>query len=171
MIPAVSPAHLFAAIAAIGFCLAGAAPAAAQAMPDAANGRYALSPSGDGVIRLDTRTGAVSNCGKSEAGWACYTMPDERKALEDEIGRLETENAKLKAKLAEQSPASGPGSSGVLPKADKDAAPKVAEGERKIEIPLPSDADMDRFMSFLKGAWRRLVDMASQVQKEASGKI
>ena len=31
---------------------------AAQSMPDSENGRYALSPIADGVVRLDTRTGA-----------------------------------------------------------------------------------------------------------------
>ena len=49
--------------------------------------------------------------------------------------------------------------------------PKVAEGERKIEIPLPSDRDMDRVMSFLEQAWRRLVEMANRMQKDVSGKI
>jgi hypothetical protein len=47
----------------------------------------------------------------------------------------------------------------------------VAEGERKIEIPLPSDRDMDRVMSFFEQAWRRLVEMANRMQKDVSGKI
>jgi uncharacterized membrane protein len=53
----------------------------------------------------------------------------------------------------------------------KKPEPKVAEGERKIEIPLPSDRDMDRMMSFLERAWRRLIDMANRVQKDVSGRI
>jgi len=61
----------------------------------------------------------------------------------------------------------------ALPKSDplKKAEPKSAEGERKIEIPLPSDRDMDRVISFLEQAWRRLVEMANQMQKDVSGKI
>jgi hypothetical protein len=47
----------------------------------------------------------------------------------------------------------------------------VTDGERKIEIPLPSDRDMDRVMSFLEQAWRRLVDMANRMQKDVTGKI
>ena len=58
-------------------------------MPDTENGRYALSPAGDGVLRLDTRTGAVSTCNNSGAGWACYAVPDERAAMDAEIGRLQ----------------------------------------------------------------------------------
>ena len=62
--------------------------AVAQSMPDSENGRYALSPIPDGVIRLDTRTGAVSTCNNNGTGWACYSAPDERAALDAEIGRL-----------------------------------------------------------------------------------
>ena len=40
--------------------LAGERAAAGQALPDTENGRYALSTTPDGVLRLDTRTGAVS---------------------------------------------------------------------------------------------------------------
>jgi len=60
-----------------------------------------------------------------------------------------------------------------MPKTDqlKPSEPKVADGERKIEIPLPSDRDMDRVMSFLERAWRRLIEMANRVQKDVSGKI
>ena len=47
-----------------------------------------MSPVADGVIRLDTRTGAISNCTNSPSGWACYLSPDERKAMDEEIGRL-----------------------------------------------------------------------------------
>ena len=48
---------------------------------------------------------------------------------------------------------------------------KVVEGERKIEIPLPSDRDMDRMMSFLERAWRRLIEMANRVQRDINGRI
>jgi hypothetical protein len=49
--------------------------------------------------------------------------------------------------------------------------PKVVEGERKLEIPLPSDQDMDRVMSFVERAWRRLMEIANRMQKDAAGKI
>jgi hypothetical protein len=120
------------------------------------------------MIRLDTRTGTVSNCSNSAAGWACYAVPDERAAMDAEIGRLQAENAKLKAQLASREPVPGK-SEEALPKSDR--APNAADGQRKIEIPLPSDQDMDRVMSFLERAWRRLIDMANRVQKDVSGKL
>ena len=138
--------------------LAGIGTAAGESALDGDNGRYTFSPAPDGMIRLDTRTGSVSNCKSTASGWACYAVPDERKALDEEIGRLQTENEKLKAQLAAREPAA-PG------KSDD----KQADSQRKIEIPLPSDQDMDRVMSFLQRAWKRLVDMANQVQRDVSG--
>ena len=172
---ATSPAKFSTTLAAtaLAFCLGGIGAACAQAMPDSENGRYALSPVTDGVIRLDTRTGAVSTCSNSSAGWACYAVPDERAALDTEIGRLQADNEKLKAELATREPAVTGKIDEALPKADslKKPEPKVADGERKIEIPLPSDRDMDRVMSFLERAWRRLIDMANRMQKDVTGKI
>src|SRR4051794_8612286 len=159
----------FAAIALVGI----GGPATAQSLPDIENGRYALSPVGDGVVRLDTRTGAVSTCNNSGGGWACYVVPDERAALDAEIGRLQADNEKLKAELASRPPTVSGKIDEQLPKQDslKAPAPK-AEAERKIEIPLPSDRDVHRVMAFLERAWRRLVEIASRMQKDLSaGKI
>jgi hypothetical protein len=164
----------------LAFCLAGTGQALAEPMPETENGRYALSPAGDGVLRLDTRTGAISTCSNSGAGWACYAVPDERAAMDAEIGRLQADNErlkadndKLKAELAEREPTVAGTIEEPLPKSDslKKSEPKVAEGERKIEIPLPSDRDMDRMMSFLERAWRRLIEMANRVQRDVNGKI
>lgn len=160
-------AAAFAALIAIGGGLV-----AAQSAPDGENGRYSMTPIPEGVLRLDTRTGTVSTCTKNGAGWACYAVPDERAALDAEIGRLQADVEKLKGQLA-----AGPTVSGkideALPKSDplKKAEPKAAEGDRRIEIPLPSDQDVDRVMSFLERAWRRLIEMANRVQKDVSGKI
>ena len=152
-------------------CLGGIGGARAEPMPDGENGRYVLSPVSDGVIRLDTRTGSVSTCSNSGAGWACYAVPDERAALDAEIGRLQADNEKLKSQLAERDDKVAGKTEEALPKSDplKKPEPKVAEGERKIEIPLPSDRDMDRMMSFLERAWRRLIEMANRIQKDAAG--
>ena len=160
--------------------LAATSGALAQSMPDNEKGRYTMSQVADGVIRLDTRTGAVSTCNNGGAGWACYAVPDERAAYDAEIGRLQAENEKsraeiekLKTELASRAPTADDKIDEALPKSDslKKAEPKAAEVPRKIEIPLPSDRDMDRVMSFLEQAWRRLVEMAYRMQKDVSGKI
>jgi len=175
MMTATSPSKFSTSVAAtaVFLCLGGIGAAVAQSTPDTENGRYALSPVADGVLRLDTRTGAVSTCTNTGTGWACYTVPDERAALDAEIGRLQADNEKLKAELAAREPTVTGKIDEPLPKTDslKKPEPKVADGERKIEIPLPSDRDMDRMMSFLEQAWRRLVEMANRMQKDIAGKI
>lgn len=153
----------------ISLTLAATGIAAAQSLPDGENGRYSMVPVSDGVLRLDTRTGTVSTCSNSKAGWACYAVPDERTALEAEIGRLQAQVENLKAQLVSREP---PQPQQAPPNAEpgKDQ-PKAADNGRKIEVPLPSDEDLDRVMSFLERAWRRLIDMATRVQKDVSGRI
>jgi hypothetical protein len=192
MSTAISPWKFSTAIAATAviFGLAGyfgsIGAAVAQSMPDGEKGRYSMSTVGNGVIRLDTRTGAVSTCSNGGAGWACYAVPDERAALDTEIGRLQADNERLKAELAareatvtgktDEALPQGSLPQEILPKSDKTDSlkkpdPKMAEGGRKIEIPLPSEHDMDRMMSFLERAWKRLIEMANRVQKDVSGRI
>ncbi|MGC2779564.1 MAG: hypothetical protein WA418_28390 [Bradyrhizobium sp.] len=183
--------HVLAALAAAA-CLPGSAHAADDPAADADKGRYTMSTTADGVVRLDTRTGAVSTCSNGGGGWACYAVPDERAALDAEIGRLQAENEKLKGQLASRDQSISGKIDEPLPKdqalpksdqlkkpepkvgdkaGDKPGEPKSADGTRKLEIPLPSDQDMDRMMGFLEQAWRRLLDMAMRVQKDVSGKI
>lgn len=141
----------------------------AQTLPDIENGRYSLSPVADGVVRLDTRTGAVTTCSDKGGGWSCTIIPDERAAYDAEIGRLLKDNAALKAELAQRD-ASGGKTDEALPKQDS-LKPKT-DGERKLEIPLPSDKDLDKVMSFVESAWRKLIDIAARLQRDAnSGKI
>jgi hypothetical protein len=136
-----------------------AAPAQAQSAPDSENGRYTFSQVPDGMLRLDTRTGAVSICAKKDAGWACNSVPDERQALENEIARLQGENGALKKEmLARGLPLPG----GVA------SAPTGNQRELNLKVPLPSDAEIDRVMSALEKMWRRLQDM---VQTPNSDKI
>jgi hypothetical protein len=151
--------------------LCGVGAATAESKPESENGRFALSPFADGVVRLDTRTGEVSTCSNTGTGWACYAVPDERAALDAEIGRLQADNDRLKAELAAREPAVTGKIDEPLPKTDSLKPEPKAESQRKIEIPLPSDRDMDRLKSFLEQAWRRLVDVANRMQKDIAGKI
>jgi hypothetical protein len=180
----ISSTRSVATAVAIAVCLLGSAVAAEDSAPDTDNGRYTLSPTADGVIRLDSRTGAISTCNNSGKGWACYAVPDERAAMDAEIGRLQAENEKLKQALASRDQTvtgkvdeplpkdQALPKSDQLKKADpKMAEPNTADGSRRLEIPLPSDQDMDRMMAFVEQAWRRLVEMANRVQKDVSGKI
>src|SRR5262245_41697493 len=144
---------------ALTMSLAALAAASAQpATPDSENGRYSFNPVADGVLRLDTRTGQVSQCSRNDAGWTCKAVPDERSSLEAEIARLQGENATLKKELLARGQ--------PLPGVPSPPAAKPGEPELK----LPSDADVDKVMSFLERAWRRLLEMGRDVQKDMERK-
>jgi len=144
---------------AITLSLANLTVASAQtATPDSENGRYSFSPMADGALRLDTRTGQVSQCSRSDAGWACRLVPDERSALETEIARLQVENATLKKELLSRGlPIPGvPSPSGAKPE--------------EPELKLPSDAEVNKVISFLEKVWRRLIELGRNAQKDVEKK-
>lgn len=186
-----------------------AAPVFAQSTPDSENGRYTFSPTADGVLRLDTRNGSLASCHNRVAGWSCYAVPDERAALDAEIGKLQRENTQLKDTLArfkdEQArfdrdiaalkeahlrldaermklkeeldrrevAAAAPKIDAPLSKEDsqKKGAARDAGRTNKLELQLPDDREVERVVSFLERAWKRLIEMANRVQRDVSGKI
>lgn len=121
--------------------------------------RFAFHPSGNGYLRLDRATGAVSVCTPANGTWACTPGRDDRTAIDAEIARLQRDNAALKNALLERGialpgsvapappvpvpmPAPGSGAGpGAAPPAqagnatDDDAGKSAAEADR--EIPRP----------------------------------
>ena len=112
-----------------------AKPLAPSAVTSPEQGRYTMTPTPDGFLRLDTRSGAVSLC-KIEADSArCRIAADERSALDDEIARLSKDNAALRAKLAGN---------------DK---PGADYGWK-----LPNERDIDAAMNYAQRMVRRMLD-------------
>ncbi|MGI9383503.1 MAG: hypothetical protein ACR2PO_10140 [Methyloligellaceae bacterium] len=68
-------------------------------------GRYTMAPSGNGIVRLDSQTGAVSICGERFKRWVCRSVADDKHALQREIDRLTEENGTLRTKTAGITPA------------------------------------------------------------------
>lgn len=121
-----------------------------------ADGRFTFSRIDDGYVRLDNRTGQVSFCSKRTVGWTCQLAPDDRGVLENEIGRLQEENASLKRNLL---------ANGLpLPGSMKADPPVVQQNERTLAP--PSDPNIDRMKVIVEKAWRRLVEFISTLQKD-----
>ena len=84
-------------------------------------------------------------------------VADERAALEAEIARVQGENAALKKELlARNLP---------LPGAVKPDPPAA-----KTDDPPPNDADLTKMMAFVEKVWRRMVEIITNLQKEAMKK-
>lgn len=82
------------------------------------DGRYRITQTPDGFLKLDSRTGALSVCKSGASGYQCRLVPDDRMVLQQEIDRLATENAELKERLGEGREGSKkprPGSSSPTP--------------------------------------------------------
>jgi len=145
-----------AALVIAGVLFAGQTATAQTTSPDSEDGRYTFNRAGDGYLRLDGRTGQVSICSRRTVGWACRLVPDERAALEAEIGRLQGESAALKKELIAHNL---PLPSTVKPEV---AAPKPDEPR----LQMPSDADLNKMMNLMEKVWRRLVEMIASLQKD-----
>jgi len=129
---------------------------AAEGKPaENAEGRFTFSRMNDGYVRLDNRTGQVSFCNKRAVGWSCQVAPEDRGVLENEIARLQEENATLKKELLTH---------GMPLPGSMKGEPPVAQNGRPFS--LPSDPNIERMKVMVEKAWRRLVDMITALQKD-----
>jgi hypothetical protein len=125
--------------------------------PDTEGGRYVFSKQANGFLRLDTQSGAVSLCSEQPVGWACQAAPEDRAVLENEIARLQSENAELKKILLAHGLSLPPGVD----------APSTQNGST---LRLPSDADIDRAIAFVGHVWQRFMDAMARAQKQMFNK-
>ncbi len=139
---------------ALGIC---ALPAAAQS-PDPDDKRFTLHKVDDGYLRLDGRSGAVSLCTRPDSGWVCRAVPDERSALESEIGRLAAENAELKRTLLDR----GASLPGLPPRPPADVG---------VGSAAPTESDVDRVMALAGRLWRRTLDVVGNIKRELAAKL
>ena len=143
-------------------CIAIGSGAARCETPDAGEekGRYSFKDVADGLLRLDSRTGHVSLCRRGNVGWACEAVPEDRAALEDEIGRLDSENQRFRKDYAARG----------LPLPDGVRGEPRLGSRSEDRVKIPDDADLDRVMAFMERAWRRILEMVQRLNRETEEK-
>lgn len=94
--------------------------------------RFQLERTDEGIVRLDTETGAITVCRQENNELTCRMAPDERAAYEKELGLLEKRVTALEERLSQTPP---------------DRLPSDAEVDRSLSI-------MERFMRTFMGIIR-----------------
>jgi hypothetical protein len=115
-------------------------------------GRYTMTPAGDGFLRLDSATGAVSICRQKLDTWACENVADDSLALNQEIDRLTRENQELKGELAKAEAREA--DAGPLPANPSTQFPRLA---------------LDEMTDFINKIIRRLQDLVHDLKQQEAG--
>jgi hypothetical protein len=160
----ISKTHLIrlVSIAAFSVSLAGTAAAA----PGDDDGRYTLTPTDGGFVRLDRQTGAMSFCTKADA-WTCSPMVDSVDHLKTEVERLETENKALKTdkkNLEEMLGMAEPGKP-AQGSAEK-SSPLPGPGGPTGSMPVPTEKDVDKVFDYFEGMVKKLRERLKRLEKE-----
>jgi hypothetical protein len=127
---------------------------AASPAAEEGGGRYSMSPTDDGVVRLDTRTGAMALCTRKDERWACEDMNDSQRVLMSEIEKLQAENKSLKEQVEHLEQTLGLGENGA------DAA------KPGTTLTLPSEEEVDKAFDFLEGVLGKLRERIEKLKKE-----
>jgi chaperonin cofactor prefoldin len=137
----------------IGLAALVLAPAACLAAAEN-GGRYTMSPTEDGVVRLDTMTGAMALCTRTANHWACEDMSDSQQLLMREIEKLQAKNKSLQDQVDQLEETLGLGEN----QAD---APKPG-----TQFALPNEADVDKAFDYLESMLKKLHERMEKLQKE-----
>ena len=124
------------------------------AFADTNGGRYALSPTDDGFVRLDKQTGAMAQCTRNDGVWVCKPMADSQRQLQDELDKLRAENKSLRKQVDDLEETLGIG-----------PAPSDEEGPT-TKFVLPSEDDVDRAFDYLEKMLGKLRDRMEKLEKQ-----
>ncbi len=90
--------------------------------------RFVMKKTGNGFLRMDTKTGKVSVCRPKAGSWVCQAVADDREVLEKEIAGLEDRVGVLK---------------------------RYIKKSESSYFNLPSDKEVDQVLSYFEGLVKR----------------
>ena len=135
--------------------LAGLVGCGAAAAADDKPGRYTMTPTEGGVLKLDTVTGAVSLCTKAGADWSCTLTKDGEEALRKEIDGLKAEIEVLKEQLTKTEEIAGLGDPS-----------KGGEGRPHGKTELPTEKDVEQAFDYFERMVKKLRERLNRIEGE-----
>lgn len=127
------------------------------------SGRYRMSPTEGGFVRLDTVTGAMALCAKRDQGWSCTAMADDQASQRQRIETLEAENKALREEIKRLEEVLGVGES----KPGSGAAPAPAPPSGAFK--LPSEEDIDKGFDYLDRMLKKFRDRMKKLEEGGAG--
>ena len=142
---------LLASVLSAGFALAAVGALAGDDKP----GRYTMTPTEGGVLKLDTVTGAISLCTRSGDDWACKPTKDGEQALRREIDGLKGEIDVLKDQLTKMEEIAGIGD------------PSKGDGPRpQAKTELPTEKDVDQAFDYFERMVKKLRERLNKIERD-----
>ncbi len=137
-----------------------------NAFADETASRFTMIESKNGIIRLDKKTGAMSNCKKSASGWSCRPI---KETTESNSQTSDGENEKLFSELQKANEA--------LEKENQILKQKIAnlelglnDNKTEKKLKLPTDEEVDEAITYMEkmirkfgGAMKRLREKHPEV--------
>ncbi len=114
----------------------------------AAQDRFTMEKTPEGYVRLDSKTGQMSVCKESGAQLVCQLAADARTAYEDEVARLQEQLNTLEKRVA---------------------ALESAGGGRGLNLPMPSEKQLDQTMSYMQRFFQGFADIVKDLDREFRG--
>lgn len=118
-------------------------------------GRYTMTPTDGGVLKLDTVTGATSFCTRSSGDWDCKPTRDGEQALRREIEGLQGQIVVLKEQLIKMEDVAGIGDPG-----------KSDRMKPQAKMDLPTEKDVDQAFDYFERMVKKLRERMNKIEAE-----
>ncbi len=123
-------------------------------------GRYTMSPTDGGMVKLDTVTGAVSYCTRADGDWACKPTKDGEQTLRREIDGLKAEIGVLKEQLTKMEDVAGIGDP------SKVDGPRPGGPGPQAKMDLPTEKDVDQAFDYFERMVKKLRERLNKLEGE-----
>lgn len=122
-------------------------------------GRFQIAPDGDGFVRLDTETGTLAHCDKSEGIWRCAVVAEDRTEVDRRILALQEEMAALRAEIEALEERLAAIEERSLTETPDGPAPRDGLSEEE-------ERELDEALSFAERMMQRFFDMIRELKNE-----